>query len=161
MLTWALIIIIGALALGFWFYSNFGDASDFRTGALLGGLAGFVVGLVIVPIMSGVVSFSPDTTVTTYSEYNLEQYCDGSGVYYVDISSDGKDKLKYYLTYTNDDDIPVRKSMSKNVKLNFKDETPKVEITDINLAGAWWLFAWDFSDPYYTITVPSKDYIRY
>ena len=30
MLTWALIIIIGALALGFWFYSDFGDASDFE-----------------------------------------------------------------------------------------------------------------------------------
>ena len=59
MLTWVLIIIIGALAIGFWFYSDFGDASDFRTGAFLGGLGGFFLGLVIVVIMSALRQTQP------------------------------------------------------------------------------------------------------
>lgn len=161
MLTWIIIIIIGALALGFWFYRDFGDASDFWTGALVGGLVGFLLGLLVVAIMSGIVSSSSDKTTAVYNEYTLEQYCDGNGIYSVEISDGGKDRLQYYLTYTDNDGVPIRKSIYRNVKLNFKNEAPKIEITDVNLAGAWWLFAWDFNDPYYTITIPSKDYIRY
>lgn len=161
MLTWILIIIIGAVAVGLYFYSDFNDASDFRSGALLGGVLGFLAGFLVVCIMSAVVSSSPDATITTYNEYHLEQYCDGGEIYSVEISSNDKDRLKYYLTFSNEDGIPVRKSISKNVKLNFKNETPKIGVTDVNLAGAWCLFAWDFNDPYYTITVPSKEYIRH
>lgn len=147
-------MIAGGIILGIIFleYEDAGEMSllDVAYGTFIGTL----IGIVFTLIMSTILYFNISPVITE-NVYKLEQHVDTSSyIYYVDV----KDS-KYAFSYFNENEI-IR-AEEKNVSFAFEEKGGEVKVIEKRYGGGLDFFFFNFHQPQYNITIPSKEYIRY